>query len=127
MYIELTKAGDRVNVFENHLWSLEADLRAEVTQLKIRRLKAESSTGSEPYAHFVDSGLRFSKGEDIFAKAKELITSGVQLPAEVMNAEHTQARDDRSGIVYTWSAQTHAERVLQNNTMTLLKGNRCWP
>ena len=95
MYIELPKVGDRVNVIENHSSSFEAELRAEVTQLKSRVLNVESNTGSEPFA----SGLRFSEGEDILAKAKELITSGVQLPAEVVKAERTQAWDDRPGIV----------------------------
>ena len=153
MYIELTKVGDRVNVIENHLSSFEADLRAEVTQLKSRVLNVESNTGSEPFAPdvtIVASGLRFSEGEDILAKAKDLITSGLQLSAEVVNAERTPARDGRPGIVkiefpdvdtkvqvlrakmnlandnrykrvYLRSAQTHAERVLHNNTMTLLK------
>ena len=102
MYIELTKVGDRVNVIENPLSRFEADLRVEVTQLKSRVLKVKSNTGSEPFAPdvtIVASGLRFSEGEDILAKAKELITSGLQLPAEVVNAERTPARDGRPGIV----------------------------
>ena len=153
MHIELAKMGDRVDAVEHRLSTFETELRAEVTQLKSRVVTVETKTGSEPFAPdvtIVASGLRYSEGEDILAKAKELITSGVQVSAEVVNAERTQARDGRPGIVkiefpdvdtkvqvlraklnlsndnrykrvYLRSAQSHAERVLHNNTMALLK------
>ena len=95
--------GDHVNAIEGRLAAFEIDVRAEVTHLKSRVDTVES--GAKPCEPFnpevtiVASGLGYSQGEDILAKAKDLIANGVHLETQVVNAERTQSREGRPGIV----------------------------
>ena len=133
---------------------LTQSFKNEISELQVRMDAVESQptpvSPFDPEVSVIFTGLRYHDGEDILARAKELIANGLGESTLVMNAMRTPFRQGKPGIVkiqfsntddkirvlrakmklakdsdykkvFIRSSQSHAKRLLHNNTVTILQ------
>ena len=130
--------GEEVSSLENRISDMETNI------------STQNSHQFDTETTIVATGIRYTEGENILKKCQELIRDGIGSDIKVKNAKRTPFRENKPGAVvkiefenkedkinvlkqkknlansvykkvFIRSSQTHAERLMQLNTMTLLK------
>ena len=90
MNIEVAKTNDNIKSVEVKLAMFETKLQNEISELQVRMDAVESQptpvSPFDPEVSVIITGLRYHDGEEILARAKELIANGLGEGTLVMNA-----------------------------------------